>query len=152
LALMILGNGMFKPNISSMVGQLYPDTSSKKDAGYTVFYMGISAGALLGSLLCGYLGEKIGWRYGFGLAGVCMLFGMLQFYFGQKIFVVIGNKPVKNTETAIKETKEEEPEAPANVVRDRLFVVGVLMVASIFFFLAFEQAGGSLSIFAKDYT
>ena len=152
LALMILGNGMFKPNISSMVGQLYPDTSSKKDAGYTIFYMGINAGAFLGSLLCGYLGEKIGWHYGFGLAGVFMFFGMLQFYFGQKIFGVIGNKPVKNTETAIKETIEEEPEAPANVVRDRLFVVGVLMVASIFFFLAFEQAGGSLSIFAKDYT
>src|SRR5690554_1733800 len=150
LAFMILGNGMFKPNISSMVGQLYPDNSSKKDAGYTIFYMGINAGAFLGMLLCGYIGEKVGWHYGFGLAGVFMLFGMLQFYFGQKIFGVIGNKPVKNTETAIKETKEEEPEAPANVVRDRLFVVGVLMVASIFFFLAFEQAGGSLSIFAKD--
>ena len=74
LALMILGNGMFKPNISSMVGQLYPDTSSKKDAGYTIFYMGINAGAFLGSLLCGYLGEKIGWHYGFGLAGVFMFF------------------------------------------------------------------------------
>src|SRR5690606_16114680 len=86
LGLMILVNGMFKPNISSMVGQLYPDKSSKKDAGYTIFYMGINAGAFLGSLLCGYLGEKIGWHYGFGLAGVFMFFGMLQFYFGQKIF------------------------------------------------------------------
>src|SRR5690606_28774141 len=72
LAFMILGNGMFKPNISSMVGQLYPNNSPKKDAGYTIFYMGINAGAFLGSLLCGYLGEKIGWHYGFGLAGVFM--------------------------------------------------------------------------------
>jgi len=151
LGFMILGNGMFKPNISSMVGQLYPDSSSKKDAGYTIFYMGINAGAFLGSLLCGYLGEKIGWHYGFGLAGIFMFFGMLQFYFGQKIFGVIGNDPNKVDENATKEVVEEE-ETPRHIVKDRLFVVGVLMVASIFFFLAFEQAGGSLSIFAKDFT
>ncbi|MCA5003764.1 peptide MFS transporter [Sphingobacterium bovistauri] len=153
LGLMILGNGMFKPNISSMVGQLYPDKSSKKDAGYTIFYMGINAGAFLGSLLCGYLGEKIGWHYGFGLAGVFMFFGMLQFYFGQKIFGVIGDKPKTKEELAAKkQTLDEEEVVPKNVVRDRLFVVAVLMIASIFFFLAFEQAGGSLSIFAKDFT
>ena len=70
LGLLILGNGMFKPNISTMVGQLYPDNSSKKDAGYTIFYMGINAGAFLGMLLCGYIGEKVGWHYGFGLAGI----------------------------------------------------------------------------------
>jgi POT family proton-dependent oligopeptide transporter len=194
LGLMILGNGMFKPNISSMVGQLYPDTSSKKDAGYTIFYMGINAGAFLGSLLCGYLGEKIGWHYGFGLAGVFMFFGMLQFYFGQKIFGVIGNSPKEEgdeVEVALKKVKAEVAEREVlfkefdeadvrnrineklsgasteekesvlqymrkafadKIIRDRLFVVGVLMVASIFFFLAFEQAGGSLSIFAKDFT
>ncbi|MDD3005520.1 peptide MFS transporter [Flavobacterium sp.] len=152
LGLMILGNGMFKPNISSMVGQLYPDTSSKKDAGYTIFYMGINAGAFLGSLLCGYLGEKIGWHYGFGLAGVFMFFGMLQFYFGQKIFGVIGNKPLSELEKSKQVVDKDEEVLPANVVKDRLFVVSVLMIASIFFFLAFEQAGGSLSIFAKDYT
>src|SRR5690606_1852710 len=154
LGLMILGNGMFKPNISSMVGQLYPDTSSKKDAGYTIFYMGINAGAFLGSLLCGYLGEKIGWHYGFGLAGVFMFFGMLQFYFGQKIFGVIGNKPLSKEEQIQRDAEKakDEEELPRNVVKDRLFVVAVLMIASIFFFLAFEQAGGSLSIFAKDFT
>lgn len=152
LGLMILGNGMFKPNISSMVGQLYPDKSSKKDAGYTIFYMGINAGAFLGSLLCGYLGEKIGWHYGFGLAGVFMFFGMLQFYFGQKIFGVIGNKPENKAEQQKREAEAEEEVIPSNVVKDRLFVVGVLMIASIFFFLAFEQAGGSMSIFAKDFT
>src|SRR5690606_27708320 len=154
LAFMILGNGMFKPNISSMVGNLYPDSSSKKDAGYTIFYMGINAGAFLGMLLCGYIGEKIGWHYGFGLAGVFMLFGMLQFYFGQKIFGVIGEKPkkeiVEDIEKVVDDLEEETPEA--HVVRDRLVVVGVLMVASIFFFFAFEQAGGSMTVFAKDYT
>lgn len=67
--------------------------AQKKDAGYTIFYMGINAGAFLGSLLCGYLGEKIGWHYGFGLAGVFMFFGMLQFFFAQKIFGIIGDQP-----------------------------------------------------------
>lgn len=147
LGFMILGNGMFKPNISSMVGQLYPNTSPKKDAGYTIFYMGINAGAFLGSLLCGYLGEKIGWHYGFGLAGIFMFFGMLQFYAAQRIFGIIGEEPKKE-----KDNKVEEEELPKNVVRDRLFVVAVLMIASIFFFLAFEQAGGSMTIFAKNYT
>src|SRR5690606_15541594 len=84
LGLLILGNGLFKPNISSIVGQLYPDNSDRKDAGYTIFYMGINAGAFLGMMLCGYIGEKIGWHYGFGLAGIFMFFGMLQFYFGPK--------------------------------------------------------------------
>src|SRR5690554_4707374 len=154
LALMILGNGMFKPNISSMVGNLYPDTSSKKDAGYTIFYMGINAGAFLGMLLCGYIGEKIGWHYGFGLAGVFMLFGMLQFYFGQKIFGLIGQRPIKNIPDAIAQTEDDldDEEPAAHIVRDRLVVVGVLMVASIFFFFAFEQAGGSMTVFAKNYT
>ncbi|WP_395091257.1 peptide MFS transporter [Vaginella massiliensis] len=156
LALMILGNGLFKPNISSMVGNLYPDNSSKKDAGYTIFYMGINAGAFLGMLLCGYIGEKIGWHYGFGLAGVFMFFGMLQFYFGNKIFGIIGESPKALQafhDKKIQNHEEEEEEVlPANIVRDRLIVVGILMLASIVFFLSFEQAGGSMSIFALDYT
>lgn len=154
LVFMILGNGMFKPNISSMVGNLYPDSSAKKDAGYTIFYMGINAGAFLGMLLCGYIGEKVGWHYGFGLAGVFMLFGMLQFYFGRNIFGVIGAQPVKQTPEEIAKiaADSDEIEAPAHIVRDRLIVVGVLMVASMFFFFAFEQAGGSMTVFAKDYT
>jgi len=151
LVFMILGNGLFKPNISSMVGQLYPDTSAKKDSGYTIFYMGINAGAFLGSLLCGYLGEKIGWHYGFGLAGIFMFFGMLQFYFAQRIFGVIGDKP-KSKKEQLEKAADKEEVLPKHVVRDRLIVVAVLMIASIFFFFAFEQAGGSMSIFAKDYT
>src|SRR5690554_2840177 len=154
LVMMIIGNGLFKPNISSMVGNLYPDSSSKKDAGYTIFYMGINAGAFLGMLLCGYIGEKIGWHYGFGLAGVFMLFGMLQFYFGAKIFGDIGEQPKKQLEMDVKKAVDQEAEedTPKHIVRDRLVVVGVLMFASLFFFFAFEQAGGSMTVFAKDYT
>ena len=94
LILIIAGNGLFKPNISAMVGQLYTD-ANKKDAAYTIFYMGINSGAFLGILLCGYIGEKIGWNFGFGLAGVFMLFGTLQFSFAQKIFGQIGLTPLK---------------------------------------------------------
>lgn len=150
LALMILGNGLFKPNISSMVGQIYPDNSSKKDAGYTIFYMGINAGAFLGMLLCGYIGEKIGWHYGFGLAGVFMFFGMLQFYFARRYFGIIGESPSEAKEDAKEDDQVEK--VPANVQRDRLIVIGVLIIFSTFFWLAFEQAGGSMNIFAVDYT
>ncbi len=156
LVLMILGNGLFKPNISSIVGQLYPDNSAKKDAAYTIFYMGINAGAFLGMLLCGYIGEKVGWHWGFGLAGIFMFFGMLQFYFAQRIFGVLGENP-KDTkarvgaEPAVQKADQPE-EQPKHVVRDRLIVIVVLTLFSVFFWMSFEQAGGSMSIFAKDYT
>ena len=96
LALLILGNGLFKPNISSIVGQMYKDEGKLKDGAYTIFYMGINAGAFLGILLCGYIGENVNWHYGFGLAGIFMLFGMLQFHFGQNIFGDVGLKPTKS--------------------------------------------------------
>ena len=95
LGLLIVGNGMFKPNISSIVGGLYTGNEEKKDAGYTLFYMGINAGAFLGILLCGYIGEKVGWSYGFGLAGVFMAIGMLQFVFAKDIFGELGDRPSK---------------------------------------------------------
>ena len=77
IGLIIIGNGLFKPNISSMVGQLYRESDIRKDGAYTIFYMGINCGAFLGILLCGYLGETIGWHLGFGVAGIFMLFGSL---------------------------------------------------------------------------
>jgi len=160
LALLILGNGLFKPNISSMVGQLYKNQGKEKDAGYTIFYMGINAGAFLGILLCGYIGEKVGWSYGFGLAGVFMLIGMLQFYFAQKIFGKIGllaDKDGNFLDSTALEGEVEKEEVTDEVVephvkRDRLIVIGVLSFFTIFFWWAFEQAGGSMTIFANDYT
>lgn len=93
LLLLIVGNGLFKPNISSVVGMMYPDGSDKKDGAYTIFYMGVNSGAFLGILLCGFVGEQISWSYGFGLAGIFMFFGMLQFWFARKIFGQIGDAP-----------------------------------------------------------
>jgi len=79
LGLLIVGNGFFKPNISTMVGSLYPQGSSRRDAGFTIFYMGINLGAALAPLVCGYVGETYGWHYGFGLATIGMLLGLATF-------------------------------------------------------------------------
>lgn len=147
LVLMMVGNGLFKPNISSMVGKLYPLTSDKKHAAYTIFYMGINSGAFLGILMCGYVGEKVGWHWGFGLAGIFMFFGMLQFYFGQKIFGVIGSAIDKTNKKV-----EKVDEIPKKVANQRLLVIFILSIFTVFFWMVFEQAGGSMTIFAKDYT
>lgn len=79
LALLICGNGFFKPNISTMVGALYPPGSSRRDGGFTIFYMGINLGAAMSPLICGYVGETFGWHYGFGLATLGMLTGLVTF-------------------------------------------------------------------------
>ncbi len=79
LALLIAGNGFFKPNISTIVGSLYPKGSPKRDGGFTIFYMGINMGAAMSPLLCGYIGETYGWHYGFGLATIGMLIGVAVF-------------------------------------------------------------------------
>ena len=150
LALLILGNGLFKPNISSIVGQMYKDDGKIKDAAYTIFYMGINSGAFLGILLCGYIGENVNWHYGFGLAGIFMLFGMLQFHFGQKIFGNIGLKKSKENDNEELETNDDK--ASRNIIVDRLVVIGIFSFVTIFFWWGFEQAGGSMTIFANDYT
>ena len=149
IGFIIIGNGFFKPNISSMVGQLYKDSDIRKDGAYTIFYMGINCGAFLGILLCGYLGETIGWHWGFGVAGIFMFFGMLQFYFAQNIFGSIGLKPEKK-EKKIDEFKNDS--SISSIEMDRILVILVFSAATIFFWWAFEQAGGSMTIFANDYT
>ena len=85
LAFIIVGSGFLKANISVMVGQLYPRTDVRRDGAYTIFYMGINLGAFLGSLLCGYLGETYGWKYGFGAAGFGMLLGLVVFVIGKPL-------------------------------------------------------------------
>jgi len=86
LALIIVGVGFLKPNISTIVGELYPQNDPRRDGGFTIFYMGINMGAFSSSLLCGWLGQTYGWAYGFGLAGIGMLFGLLIFMRGQVHF------------------------------------------------------------------
>lgn len=82
LALLIIGNGFFKPNIGNMVGKLYPQGDARRDAGFTIFYMGVNTGAFIAPLVCGYLGQTVSWHLGFGLAGVGMVIGLIVFWLG----------------------------------------------------------------------
>ncbi|ALL05260.1 amino acid permease [Pedobacter sp. PACM 27299] len=220
LCLLVVGNGFFKPNMTSIIAQMYKKHPEKKDGAYTIFYMGVNAGAFLGMLLCGYIGESKdwGWAYGFGLAGIFMFIGMVQFYFTQGIFGNIGLKPLKNEVEEVSDNLEESTRNPFSkfdllligviaviglswiindpvskitsmnlfafnvgsmdgsnfmiitalvlfifilvkrisqytpVLRDKMIAVIVLAFITIFFWASFEQAGGSMTIFAKDYT
>lgn len=96
ITLLILGNGFFKPNMTSIISKMYEGRDDKKDGAYNIFYMGVNAGAFIGIMLCGWVGEKVGWSFGFGLAGIFMLLGMLQFYYAQPLFGDIGSKPINN--------------------------------------------------------
>jgi proton-dependent oligopeptide transporter, POT family len=220
LFLLVLGIGLFKPNMTSVLSHMYKNHVHKKDGAFSIFYMGVNSGAFLGMLLCGYIGESAnwGWSYGFGLAGIFMLVGMLQFYFTQDIFGDIGLKPVANE---IVDYKEDENIAKLNpfstfdlsliglvsvlglawiindpmskisnfnlfnfkvgslsgsnfviifaillflfvlikrisqytpVLRDRMIAIIILAFITVFFWASFEQAGGSMTIFASDYT
>jgi POT family proton-dependent oligopeptide transporter len=148
LGCLIIGNGLFKPNMTSMISHLYKDHPEKKDGAYSIFYMGVNAGAFLGIMLCGYIGEKVSWSLGFGLAGIFMFFGMLQFYFTQNIFGQVGLSPTNKS--LIKTDVVDN--TPSNVIRDRMIVVFIFSVFTVFFWAAFEQAGGSMTIFAEKYT
>ena len=93
LTLIVMGVGMLKPNISTMVGALYKEGDPRRDSGFTIFYMGINIGAFTATLLCGYLGEQVGWSYGFGAAGIGMLFGLIIFLWGQKYLEGLAEPP-----------------------------------------------------------
>ncbi len=221
LILLVFGNGFFKPNMTSILSEMYKTAPEKKDGAYTIFYMGVNAGSFFGILLCGYLGEKVGWSLGFGLAGIFMLFGLIQFWLSRNIFGDIGLKPNKKDKTVSVEADEDggkinpftkgqlvlifvmvvlgllwvifEPvkiisggavdifnwkllglagnnftillaiflfavlliiRIPkyTKVVRDRMIAVTFFAFLAAFFWAIFEQAPGTLTIFAKDYT
>jgi POT family proton-dependent oligopeptide transporter len=214
LILLVFGNGFFKPNMTSILSEIYKDHPEKKDGAYTIFYMGVNSGSFFGILLCGYLGEMVGWSLGFGLAGIFMFFGLLQFWFSQGIFGDIGLKPVKQKASV---EKGENPFTPLHlgmiglmvilgllwiifepvkiisggsidifnfnvggisgnnftilfalalflmllliripkydvVTRDRMMAVTFFAFLAAFFWAIFEQAPGTLTIFARDYT
>lgn len=130
LAFIIVGSGFLKANISVMVGQLYKLTDVRRDGAYTVFYMGINAGAALGTILVGYLGETIGWGYGFGLAGIGMLAGLIVFVLGKSALNGAG-------------------EAPAPLAKSTewlLYAIGVLSVGVIWFLIQYQDIIQSLLI------
>ena len=188
LALIVSGVGFLKPNISTMVGALYEEGDPRRDSGFTIFYMGINIGAFTATLLCGYLGEEIGWAWGFGAAGIGMLVGLIIFLWGQKYLEGLAEPPSeKYKEKKVGITFENWAYISGIVMvlttwflvqnsqlvgqllggfgfifigawliyalfkcdpeeRDRLIVVGILILFSLIFWALFEQAGSSLNI------
>jgi len=149
LGMLIIGNGFFKPNISTMVGQLYEKNDPRRDGGFTIFYMGINLGALFSPLICGTLGEKVGWGYGFGAAGVGMVLGLMLYLWGQKRFLgEIGLHPV-----AVSSDPNDASNKPlTREEKEKIAVIFILAFFAVFFWAAFEQAGSSLTLFADQAT
>ena len=130
ITLLVVGTGFFKPNITSIISKIYEGRDDKKDGAFNIFYMGVNAGAFLGIMLCGWVGEKVGWSFGFGLAGIFMLLGMIQFYFAQPLFGKIGDPPSKSDEKIIikKDTKEKLNHfLPIDILLILTFVVSALI-------------------------
>ncbi len=133
LALLVIGTGFFKPTMTSIISEMYKNHPEKKDGAYTIYYMGVNAGAFFGMMLCGYLAEKIGWAYGFGLAGVFMLLGTLQFWLSGSLFGKIGARPSKVYEVELPQeinekvaiVKDEDIEEKPNpfTVLDKVLIV-----------------------------
>jgi POT family proton-dependent oligopeptide transporter len=151
LGLLIIGNGFFKPNISTMVGDLYEEGDHRRDGAFTIFYMGINLGSILGYFIVGTIAEKVDYQYGFLAAGIGMLLGViLQLVSSQKYLGDLGREPSAKLSKTQSEggivqplTKEE---------RDRIKVILIMSFFTIVFWMGFEQAAGSMNLFAKNQT
>ena len=192
LILIVLGTGLLKPNVSTIVGDLYSPEDQRRDAGFSIFYVGINIGAFLAPLVCSYLGEKINWHLGFGAAGIGMTFGVIQYVLGSNRLKHVGNPPQQtSTETRRKGILGILFFAvisvavlllyfgPAPIVKNQMWImtgalvifilwlflaflkpeekkpVGVIVILflfSIIFWMCYEQAGSSFTLFARDFT
>eukprot|EP01132_Coremiostelium_polycephalum_P002956 gene2956-3689_t len=149
LLFIALGTGLLKSNISTLVGDLYAVGDRKRDGGFTIFYMGINIGGLASSIAVGYVAEMYGWHYGFGLAGLGMLLGILVYIQGQKYLTHVGGKthiqPQKQATqvgTKIPFSKEE---------KDRLWALALSFIAIFIFFTAYEQVGGLFNLYTDKH-
>jgi proton-dependent oligopeptide transporter, POT family len=151
LVLIAIGTGMLKPNVSSLVGTLYSKDDRRRDAGFSIFYMGINLGAFIAPLITGPLGQRVNWHWGFAAAGVGMTLGLIQYVAGRKY--VVGSDAPRTDAASAREEKKAAPKEP--FTRDdwkRISVIAILFVFSALFWMAFEQAGSSLNLFAERYT
>jgi POT family proton-dependent oligopeptide transporter len=149
LGLIIIGTGLLKPNVSTIVGTLYTRDDPRRDAGFSMFYMGINLGAFISPLICGWLGQKINWHAGFAAAGVGMVFGLIQYAMGQKYL-----QPVSEAKTQTK-TVAVEPESGWKFTSQdwgRISAAVILTLFALIFWAGFEQAGSSLNLFADRAT
>ncbi len=148
LILIILGVGLLKPNISTLVGHLYQINDLRRDQGFTIFYVGINIGAFLASIIVGYVGEVFGWHYGFSLAGFGMLLGQISFLIGKKNIIEV-SKETSQKNTLHLRTKKQKF---SSIELDRVKLILISSLILVIFWASFEQAGGLLNIFAYEKT
>ncbi|WP_045612481.1 peptide MFS transporter [Vibrio vulnificus] len=151
LALLIAGNGLFKPNISTMVGDLYQEGDNRRDGAFTIFYMGINLGALIAGVVSGSVTTEFGWKAGFVAAGIGMLISLvMQMSLAQSWLGDIGREPAAKRDLAIKKSAQKEALTKEEV--DRIKVILVMSLFTIVFWAGFEQAGGLMNIYTQQYT
>jgi POT family proton-dependent oligopeptide transporter len=146
LTLLILGNGCFKPNMSAQVGGLYAPGDPRRDRAYSIFYVGINLGAFLAPLVCGTLGEEVGWHYGFGAAGIGMTIGLCTYLYALHSRAL----PVDELHRALAAGEVREP-----LTRTEwrgILALLVLFLPNTFFWAAYEQQGNTIALWADDYT
>lgn len=146
LLFLIFGNGFFKPNISTQVGGLYAPGDSRRDGAYTIFYMGINLGAILSPLICGTLGQKVGWHWGFGAAGVGMLLSLAIYHLGSK------NLPETQFMKTSSDGGNSKLEPLSKEERTRTWALVLLCMVTIFFWGVYEQQGNTLQLWSDQST
>jgi len=145
LLVLILGNGAFKPNTSSQVGELYAPGDPRRDRAYSIFYVGINIGAFLAPLVCGTLGERVGWHYGFGAAGIGMLIGLATY--------LAGSSHLPPDPLPIKEARPTADRRPFDREERRAMIaLFILFIPTSLFWAAYEQQGNTIALWADDYT
>ncbi len=147
LVVVALGTGLLKPNVSGMVGALYSERDPRRDSGFSIFYMGINTGAILAPLLCGYLAQRVSWHLGFATASAVMILGLIQFLGFRSSVAHVGQRPEP------RRVGDGNAHAPLTAGEwKRIGAIGVLFVFSAVFWMSFEQAGSSLTLFAEQLT
>jgi len=151
LMLIVIGTGLLKPNVSAMVGSLYEEGDKRRDAGFSIFYMGINLGAFLGPIIAGYLAQRVDWHIGFACAGVGMALGLAQY--------VVGRERLRPALTKLAGRQKDAAMAKAgggagftSQEWGRMATVGILFVFAALFWGAYEQGGSTLNLFADRYT
>jgi len=154
LALIAFGTGCLKPNVSTLVGSLYAQGDARRDAGFSVFYMGINLGAFMGPIIAGYLAQRVGWHIGFACAGVGMTFGILQYILGrQRLTAGIERLAIQQTAGAsVAQTSPASHGGFTATEWKRMAAIVILFLAASLFWGAYEQAGSTLNLFGDRYT
>jgi len=150
LALIVIGTGLLKPNVSTLVGSLYEEGDARRDAGFSIFYMGINLGAFFGPLIAGYLAQRVDWHIGFACAGVGMLLGLTQYVIGRdRLRPAIEKLAARRTTEAAPSAHHAEEQTR---MWKRMLAVAIFFVFASLFWGAYEQGGSTLNLFADRYT